>query len=89
MRYDTCWYPLKLVPLKGATATKVRERLMYIDKAEITAKLRARGLDARAAWADRELLSVVDTDKNGSLLHTLGIDTAAMTPVEVAGQPQG
>lgn len=59
---------------------------MHIDKAEIVATLRSKGLHARADWADRELPRLVDTYKNGSLLRTLDIDPAAMSPVEVASR---
>jgi hypothetical protein len=61
---------------------------MYIDKAEIVAALQSRGLHARADWVNRQLPPIVDTDKNGSLLHMLDIDPAAMSPVEPA-LPQG
>lgn len=59
---------------------------MHIDKSEVVATLRSRGLHARADWVDRELPRLVDTDKNGSLLRTLDIDLAAMSPVEVASR---
>jgi hypothetical protein len=49
---------------------------MHIDKAEIIASLRARGLHARADWVDRELPTMVDTYKHGSLLRMLGVDPA-------------
>ena len=39
---------------------------MHIDKAEIIATLRARGLDAKADWVDRELPEIVDTVSNRS-----------------------
>lgn len=59
---------------------------MHIEKAEIIATLRSRGLHARADWVDRQLPRLVDTYKNDSLLSTLDIDPAAMSPVEVASQ---
>jgi hypothetical protein len=59
---------------------------MHIEKAEIIATLRSRGLHARADWVDRQLPPLVDTYKNDSLLRTLDIDPAAMSPVEVASQ---
>ncbi|MBF9131252.1 hypothetical protein I0C86_20135 [Plantactinospora sp. S1510] len=49
---------------------------MHIDKADILASLRSRGLHARAAWVDRELPTMVDTHKHGSLLRMLGVDPA-------------
>ncbi len=59
---------------------------MYIDKAEIVATLRSRGLQDRADWVDRELPPIVDTHKNGALLRMLNIDPAAMSPVDAASQ---
>ncbi len=59
---------------------------MYIDKAEIVATLRSRGLQDRADWVDRELPRIVDTHKNGALLRMLNIDPAAMSPVDAASQ---
>ena len=56
---------------------------MNANKAEIVSVLRSRGLDARAAWVDRELPDVVDTDKNHSLLEsTLAIDVTTLSPVD-------
>lgn len=55
---------------------------MNIDKAQIIASLRARGLDDRADWVDRILPDLVDTGKNESLLKMLGIDPNAMPPVD-------
>jgi hypothetical protein len=49
-----------------------------IDKADIVATLRSRGLQDRADWVDRELPDVVDTYKNGALLRMLDIDPATM-----------
>jgi hypothetical protein len=53
---------------------------MNIDKADILAALRLRGLDARADWVDRTLPDHVDTSKNDSLLQMLGIDLASIQP---------
>ena len=39
---------------------------MQIDKTEIVATLRSRGLDARADWVDRALPDLVDTDSSAS-----------------------
>jgi lambda repressor-like predicted transcriptional regulator len=57
---------------------------MQIHRSDIIAALRARGLDDRAAWAERQLPEAVDTDKNAALLRMLKIDTADMTPVDSA-----
>lgn len=54
---------------------------MQVDRAQITALLRARGLDARADWVERVLPGVVDTHKNGSLLRMLQIDPAGLEKV--------
>ncbi len=56
----------------------------YVDKAEIVAALRSRGLHARADWVDRELPELVDTYRNAALLRTLDIDPAAMAPADPA-----
>jgi hypothetical protein len=56
---------------------------MLIDKAEIVATLRSRGLQARADWVNRELPPLVDTYENGALLRMLDIDPAAMAPANV------
>ncbi len=56
---------------------------MHIDKAEIIAVLRSRGLHARADWVDRELPQVVDTRKNESLLRLLQIDPAVIPVADV------
>jgi len=54
-----------------------------IDKADIVATLRSRGLHDRADWVDRELPDVVDTYKNGALLRMLDIDPATMRTADV------
>ena len=59
---------------------------MRIDKSEIIAALRAKGLDARADWVDRQLPQIVDTYDNGALLQMLEIDLSTMSPVDVAPQ---
>src|SRR6266511_3223329 len=56
----------------------------YVDKAEIVATLRSRGLHTRADWVDRELPELVDTYRNAALLRTLDIDPAAMAPADAA-----
>ncbi|UWZ39671.1 hypothetical protein Drose_16485 [Dactylosporangium roseum] len=53
---------------------------MHIEKAEIVAALRRRGLAARADWVDGELPGLVDTNRNAALLQMLGIDPADMSP---------
>jgi len=57
---------------------------MQVQRNDIVAALRARGLDDRASWVERQLPEVVDTEKNGALLRMLNIDTAGMTPVDSA-----
>jgi hypothetical protein len=57
---------------------------MYVDKAEIVAVLRSRGLVERADWVDRDLPRVVDTAKHAALLRMLDIDASAMTPADPA-----
>jgi hypothetical protein len=52
---------------------------MQVDKAEIIATLRSRGLRERAEWVDRELPLIIDTSKHGSLLRMLHIDPATMS----------
>ena len=59
---------------------------MYIDKADIVAILRRRGLDDRADWVDRQLSALVDTHRNASLLRMLDIDPAALPSVDAARQ---
>ena len=59
---------------------------MHVDKAEIIAVLRSRGLDARADWVDRQLPQLVDTYQNGALLQLLNIDSGTLTSVDVASQ---
>jgi hypothetical protein len=53
---------------------------MQLDKAEIIASLRSRGLHARADWVDRELPDLVDTYRNSALLQMLGVDPADILP---------
>jgi hypothetical protein len=59
---------------------------MQVDKAEIIAALRSRGLWERADWVDRTLPLIVDTAKNGSLLRMLHIDPARMSAMSGAKQ---
>lgn len=60
---------------------------MHVDRAEIVAELRSRGLNDRADFVDRELPPIVDTEKNGSLLRMLGVDPTAMSPREALARP--
>jgi len=59
----------------------------YVDKAQIVATLRSRGLHARAGWVDRELPELVDTYRNAALFQILDIDPVVMAPSDPA--PQG
>jgi hypothetical protein len=59
---------------------------MYVDKAEIVAKLQASGFNDRAAWVDRDLPIRVDTAKHLVLLRRLGIDVSTLTDVGSASQ---
>jgi hypothetical protein len=56
----------------------------YVDKAEVVATLRSRGLHARADWVDRELPELVDTYRNAALLRTLAIDPASVAAADPA-----
>jgi hypothetical protein len=60
---------------------------MYIDKAEIIARLRSQGLDARADWVDRQLPALVDTVESSGVLATLGIDLTDMPAADVPARP--
>ncbi|WP_162906952.1 DUF5994 family protein [Allorhizocola rhizosphaerae] len=57
---------------------RIGSKMMHIDKAEVIAVLRSRGLFDRADWVDRELPGVIDTHAHGSLLRLLHIDLATM-----------
>ena len=54
---------------------------MHVDRAEIVAILRSRGLDDRADWVERQLPRVIDTNKNSSLLRMLHIDSTDLLEV--------
>jgi len=56
---------------------------MHINKAEIVAILRSRGLYDRADWVERDLPGLVDTHMHGSLLRLLDIDPSAMQCADV------
>jgi hypothetical protein len=60
---------------------------VLIDKAEVVAILRARGLHARADWVDRELPPIIDTNTNGSLLRMLDVDLGAVAHADPGQQP--
>jgi hypothetical protein len=64
-----------------AVATCVR-------KTQLVATLRARDLHGRADWVDKELPALIDTERNASLLRTLGIDLDTLTS-EPSGQAGG
>jgi hypothetical protein len=70
----------------AAAHSEREEPVMYIDKAEIIARLRARGLDARADWVDRQLPRLVDPREISGLLATLGIDPADIPTVDATTQ---
>ena len=55
---------------------------MLIDKTEIMALLLSRGSEDRAAWVDRALPALVDTDANASLLKLLDVDLSTMSDAE-------
>ena len=59
---------------------------VYVDKAEVLAMLRSRGLYARADWVDRELPELVDAYKNAALLQMLGVDPVGISPAQVASR---
>lgn len=46
---------------------------MNIEKVSLVETLRSRGQDAKADWVQRELPTLIDTDKNGALLEMLGV----------------
>jgi len=54
---------------------------MQVDRAEVVAILRSRGLHDRADWVERQLPQVIDTNKNGSLLRMLHIDSTDLLEV--------
>ena len=57
---------------------------VYVNKTEVIAALRARQLNARADWVDREFPDLIDADKNAALLDMLGIDRTAMSTPDAA-----
>jgi hypothetical protein len=61
---------------------------MHIDKQDIVATLRSRGLNDRADWVDRTLPPMVDVHKNSALLQTLDIDPSAMATADADAATQ-
>jgi hypothetical protein len=57
----------------------------FLEKTKIVATLRSRDLHGRADWVDREFPALIDTEKNASLLRTLGIDVSAMASTTPPG----
>jgi hypothetical protein len=55
------------------------EAVVLIDKTEIMALLLSRGSEERAAWVDRELPRLVDTDIHSGLLELLRVDVSTMS----------
>ena len=53
---------------------------MQIEKADLVAVLRSRGLNDKADWVERTLPDQVDTDANRSLLAMLGVDPSTIPP---------
>jgi hypothetical protein len=54
-------------------------------RADIVSTLRSRGLDARAAWFQRQLPEIVDVPSNRSLLSTLDIDPGVLAEAMAPG----
>jgi hypothetical protein len=52
----------------------------YLNKSDVVTTLRSRDLLGRADWVEKEFPAVIDTARNASLLHTLGIDVDALAP---------
>jgi hypothetical protein len=67
-------------PLSGEPPTR-SEAGVFIDKTEIMALLLSRGAEDRAAWVDRVLPQLVDTEANASLLRLLEVDPSKMSAV--------
>lgn len=54
----------------------------YVDKNAVVSMLRARRMDARADWVQRELPDSIDVYRNHALFDLLGVDPAAIAPVD-------
>jgi hypothetical protein len=87
----TCYGPassaLNATGQPRAVATKGEAYPVLIDKAEVVAILRSRGLHARADWVDRELPPIIDANTNGSLLRMLDVDLGAVAHADPGQQP--
>jgi hypothetical protein len=55
------------------------EAVVLINKTEIMALLLSRGSEERAAWVDRELPGLVDSDIHSALLELLHVDVSTMS----------
>jgi hypothetical protein len=51
-----------------------------VKKTLVVATLRARDLQSRADWVDKEFPALIDTVRNASLLRTLGINVDTLSP---------
>jgi integrase len=83
----TSWSTLHAGESVHALRQRFEEHPLHIDKAEIVAILRSRGLHARADSVDRTLPPTIDTCKNGSLLRMLDIDVTTVFPAGQARPP--
>jgi hypothetical protein len=63
----------------GSTTTERNEAVVLINKTEIMALLLSRGSEERAAWVDRELPGLVDSDIHSALLELLHVDVSTMS----------
>jgi hypothetical protein len=83
---------LALTPVAGDSLPSTHRKVIsmahqtYLDKAAVVDVLRSRDLHGRADWVEREFGALIDTTRNASLLQTLGIDVATMSPRESASQ---
>jgi hypothetical protein len=51
-----------------------------VKKTVVVATLRSRDLHGRADWVEKEFPALIDTVRNASLLHTLGINVDTLAP---------
>jgi hypothetical protein len=51
-----------------------------VKKTVVVATLRSQDLHGRADWVEKEFPALIDTARNASLLHTLGINVDTLTP---------
>lgn len=61
--------------------------MSHVDKAQILAVLRARGMSERADFVDRQLPDRIDPLKNASLLRMLRLDADVLAAATVSSQP--